>query len=147
MKEDKKQKTMSLSYLEAKSGLENLKTFRRLFLLSKDQRSEIRAITNTLEDLVRPTDTEISVINAEYTEVKAHKKYTDDAEAFKKFVAQQNLEIEACVKKNFADKSITFTPVPVADIFTRKETDDFETKEEIARFYPLFLELEDKFLI
>lgn len=143
----KNEKTLKLTYLQAKGGLANLKNFRTFILLSKDQRNGIREIINTLEDLVRPADTEISTINAEYSELKSHKKFTEDVEAFKKFLAEQNLTIDASVKKNFPEKEVTITPVEVSPLFKRNDMDDFDTKEDKARYYPLFLELEDKFLI
>lgn len=138
------EKAKPLGYIKLTNGLGNLKKFRRCSLLSRDQRSSIREQIDLIEDITRSVTTKVTSLQEEYQELKSHKAVVESEEKMKKLLVDMDKEIKAAIDK--FKEGPKFEPVSIGDLFKKSDSDDNDTKNEKAAYWPLFVELEGVFL-
>jgi len=134
-------KSITLSYEKVALQLAGLKQFRKLSLLSKDQRSEIREIVNTLEDATRGVSTKIGHLQEEYQELKSHKNCVDDAEKMKKLLRECTEEINKA-KESFGLYTPPFSPISLNGLLQKSKDDADDVSSEKIAYWGLYTDLE-----
>jgi hypothetical protein len=140
-----KKENVIIGYDKASKYLNNLKTFRGMPQLTKDQRAGIRTIVDKIEDLMRATRTKVGALQEEYKELKSHKSIIESEEKAKKILRDCDAEINTAIK-DFNLEIDWVNLVPVTGLFAKCDNDDETTSNEKKAYWPLYVELEGVFL-
>ena len=135
-----------IGYEKSAQYLGNLKAFRNMPALNRDQRAGIRTIVDNIEDQMRPTRTKVGALQEEYKELKSHKAITESEDKAKKLLKECDSEINKATK-GFSLSIDGIVPVVLSsDIFKKNSDDSDDTANDKRAFWPVYVELEGLFL-
>lgn len=144
MKEEKKVKLGYHKVSNYKQILRNLRVFKGV---TATERSELKVLIDSLEDLTLGTDTKVKNLKEVYQEQKAHKAFVEDAEKSKILINNYHVDVDAAVN-DFGEKEIKIKPVYLNEsIFDVKEGDSQDDITEKMINRNGFLELEGVLLM
>jgi len=137
---------VTISYEKSAQYLSNLKAFRNMPMLTKEQRAGIRQIVDKIEDSMRSVRTKVGALQEEYKELKGHKAVIESEEKAKKLLKECDSEINEATK-GFSLSLEGIVPVLVSPkMFEKEPGEDSDTANEKRAYWPLYVELEGVFL-